>query len=57
MFASVAMSPIAMLRDFDESMSTLSSKLKVSQMSALCQMLLQSIKISLSEPIAGIAKL
>ena len=43
MFASVAMSPIAMMRDFDVSMSTLCSKLKVSQMSVLCQMLSQSI--------------
>ena len=43
MFASVAMSPIAMLRDFDVSMSALCSKLKISQMSALCQTLSQSI--------------
>ena len=44
-----------MLRDFDVSMSTMCSKLKVSQMSVLRQMLLQSVKVSLSESIAGIA--
>ena len=55
MFASVAMSRIAILQDFDVSMSTLCSKLNVSQMSALRQMLSQSIQVSLCEPIAGVA--
>ncbi len=58
--ASAAMSPIAMVRDFDVSMhrmSTLSLKLKVSQESVLRRILSQSLHISLFESFAGIVML
>ena len=47
------MSPIAMVRDFDVSMSTLCLKLKVSQNSVLRRMLSKSLYISGSLVVRG----
>ena len=56
-FASVSMSPVAMVREFAVSTSTLCSQLKVSQKSVLRRILLQNPKVPLLESFAGISML